>query len=181
MIQVAILGAGGLAREIMACFRDEVSFEEVWDDALVCGDSFRGVKVGGKVEDIPEGHSLPFVLAVGDPTIRKRLYDQLKGKKAMLETIIHPQALVFDKERIQVGEGCIVMPKAYLTTDIHLEDNILLHIGAGVHHDVHIKSHSVLMPGSCISCGFSTPERFFLNTKECIHLKNKDLYLAASI
>lgn len=175
-MKVAIIGGGGLAKEIISCFHPYVSFEEVWDDALPEGDEFYSIPVKGSLKHIPENYSLPFVIGVGNPSTRRKIFEFLKKKKYVLETLHHPQAIRYDSARIQIGEGSILMPGSYLTTDICLEENVLLHIGAGLHHDVRIKAHSVLMPGSRITCSFTTPEAFFLDSLQAVTSQNKHHY-----
>ena len=173
MMKVALIGGGGLAREIISCFQSYVSFEEVWDDALNVGEEFYSMRVKGALENIPMHYPLPFVIAVGNPILRKKIFECIREKKGGFQTLLHPDAILYQPSRISIGEACILMPGSYLTTDICLEENILIHIGAGVHHDVHIKAHSVLMPGSRITCSFTTPFAFLLDTHESVHIQNK--------
>lgn len=175
-MKVALIGGGGLAREIIACFHEHISFEEVWDDALKEGDAIYSLPVKGSLQHIPNEYSLPFVIGVGNPAIRRKIFLLLKEKKCDLQTLLHPKAILYNSSRIQIGNGSIIMPGAYLTTDICIEENVLLHMGTGLHHDVKIKAHSVLMPGSRITCGFTTPESFFLDSLVAVTSKNKHHY-----
>lgn len=167
-MEIQLIGAGGLAKDIVACFRAEVFISGIWDDALKRGEEFYGIPVLGKVKDIPKNYLTPVVIAVGHPPVRKKLYDFLLNVDAHLATLIHSSVIQYDASTIRMGPGCILMPQVYLTSSIELEPNCLLHIQSALHHDVKLGSHSVLMPGAKITCVYSAPELFLLDTNQSV-------------
>lgn len=168
MKKIELVGGGGLAGDIIACFGKEVEIAGIWDDGLVPNTLFYQLPVLGPVEAIPARHSTPLVIAVGNPTTRKKIFDSLCLRSVEWATLIHSSVQCFDPSTIQILEGVIIMPNSYLTHQIVVGCNTLVHIGVGLHHEVHLGAHNVLMPGSRITCAFQTEACFLLNTNQSI-------------
>lgn len=148
-----LVGGGGLAKEIIYSFINEEKFDGVWDDNLLVGSFFCGIIVKGKLEDIIGSENDTYYIAIGNAKIREKIYNNLVLKSVKFGNLIHSTATIIDKDSIKIGLGSIVMPFVYLTTNITIYNNCLLHIYSGIHHDATIGAHSVIMPGAKITCG----------------------------
>lgn len=168
MKEIQLVGGGGLAKDIIACFQQEVLISGIWDDGLEPGSGFMGIPVLGSVATLPEGYPIPLVIAVGNPAVRKKLFIQLEEKNNTPDCLIHSRAIVFQASSVQIGQGSILMPFSYITGSASLANNCLLHMQSGIHHDVHLAAHTVLMPGAKISCAFSSSECYLLDTNGVI-------------
>lgn len=157
-----LIGAGGLALDIISCFRSEVNILGVWDDNLEVGSLFFDIPVIGKVSEIPFDSDVEFIISIGNPIIRKALFE--KCAHLSFATLVHSTSARFALDTIKIGAGSILMPYSYVTGNVTIQDNVLLHIGAGLHHDVSIGAHSVIMPGAKITCSYKSPECFKLDT-----------------
>ena len=150
---IFIVGAGGLGKEI-ACVVDDLPDYELigfYDDGLPLGQTILGkYHVLGSTQDLIESQDERAVaIAFGNPATRKKVWTKLQENTQLnFPVLIHPQALVMNKERIALGKGTVIFPFSILTTDIVLGDNCLVHTRASVHHDVRVGSHSVIMPGA---------------------------------
>ncbi|MBL7764911.1 MAG: hypothetical protein JNJ58_02375 [Chitinophagaceae bacterium] len=153
MKKVQIVGGGGLAKDVIACFKDTVHFTGIWDDQLPKGSLFNQIPVLGTLADLLASESDPIILAFGNPKLREVKFNELSNAGVNWATLIHPMAKLFSPEDIEVGQGCILMPYAYITTHVSVGLNCLLHIASGIHHDARLGNHSVMMPGSRITCG----------------------------
>ncbi|HAD33325.1 MAG TPA: hypothetical protein DCF44_02330 [Chitinophagaceae bacterium] len=169
MIQhsVHLIGGGGLARDIIACFGNQIHFAGIWDDALHAGNDFQGIPVLGTLNELMEVKQAECIIAVGQPLIRKKIFENLKGK-AGWATLIHPDARVYDPTSVVIGQGSILFPQAYLTVGCKIDMNCVLHLQSGLHHDAQIGAHSILMPGAKITCAANLPECSKLLTNEVV-------------
>lgn len=150
---IVIVGAGGLGKEIACLIKDLPEFELVgfYDDGLPTGQTILGkFPVLGSTQDLIDiQEELGVAIAFGNPSTRKKVWEKLQVNVNLnFPMLIHPQALLMNKERISLGQGTVIFPFSILTTDIELGDNCLVHTRASVHHDVNVGSHSVIMPGA---------------------------------
>jgi hypothetical protein len=150
---IVIVGAGGLGKEIACLINDLPDYELVgfYDDGLPVGQTILGKHpVLGSTQDlIDTQEELAAAIAFGNPSTRKKVWEKLQvNSNLSFPILIHPQALLMNKERISLGQGTVIFPFSILTTDIELGENCLVHTRASVHHDVNVGSHSVIMPGA---------------------------------
>lgn len=164
--KIQLIGAGGLALDIISCFSNEINITGVWDDNLKIGSEVLSVPILGKTSEILHNNDVEFIISVGNPIARKMLYE--KFKHLSFATLIHSTASLFDLKTINIGKGSILMPQSYITSNVFIHENVLLHIAAGLHHDVTIKNHSVIIPGAKITCSYISEECFRLNTNEVL-------------
>jgi hypothetical protein len=159
MIQhsVHLVGGGGLAKDIIACFGKQIHFAGIWDDALQAGNDFQGIPILGTLNELIHSNQAECIIAVGQPLIRKKIFENLNGKVGW-STLIHPDARVYDSISVVIGQGSILFPQAYLTVGCKIGMNCVLHLQSGLHHDAQIGSHSILMPGAKITCAADLPE-----------------------
>ena len=146
--ELHLIGAGGLASDFIACFRDIFKISGCWDDNLVAGSTFNSIPVLGTVAELISLKT-PFqvIMTIGNPAVRMKIATLLSNSVHTCPVIIHPDARLYDKEQIALGSGCIIFPGVFLTTKIHIGAHSIVHIGASVHHDVIVGDFSVLMPG----------------------------------
>jgi NDP-sugar pyrophosphorylase family protein len=143
---VHIIGAGGLGRDLVACFGKHVSFAAFWDDQSK-EKSISGIPFGGTVGDLLSVQDpVRFVIAVGNPAVREKLWQRLLGSHHTPALLIHPEARLFDTGTISAGAGTILFPQSLLTTGIAIGENTVIHAGCSLHHDTRIGSHCVIMP-----------------------------------
>ena len=148
---IVIVGAGGLGKEIACLINDLLDFELVgfYDDGLPVGQTILGkFPVLGSTQNLIDSQEeLAVAIAFGNPSTRKKVWEKLQvNSNLSFPILIHPQALLMNKERIALGQGTVIFPFSILTTDIILGDNCLVQTRASVHHDVNVGSHSVIMP-----------------------------------
>ena len=150
---IVIVGAGGLGKEIACLINDLPDYELIgfYDDGLPVGQTILGkFAVLGSTQDlINTQEEMAVVIGFGNPSNRNKVWEKLQlNRNLSFPILIHPQALLMNKERIALGQGTVIFPFSILTTDIVLGDNCLVHVSASVHHDVSVGSHSVIMPGA---------------------------------
>ncbi|MBN1902431.1 acetyltransferase [Candidatus Sumerlaeota bacterium] len=151
--KILVIGAGGHARVIIDCLLES----ENWQiGAIERKDSDKkeimGCPVVGSDEDIPslfkQGfiHAVIGVGSVGDTTIRRRIYTDLKKIGFKMPVIIHPRAIVSKHSRI--GEGTVVFPGAIVNPGSRIGCNCIVNSGAIVEHDCVLGDFAHTAPGS---------------------------------
>ncbi len=166
---LVIVGAGGLGKEIACLVNSLTDFyvQGFYDDGLSKGELVLGkYEVLGNMQSLQEIQSDASVaIAFGNPKIRKKYWDALQENVIIhFPNLIHSSALIMNAERIQWGKGVIVFPLAVLTTDLSIGNNVVVHTGASVHHDVLVGDYSVIMPGARLVMSEQFGEASFVET-----------------
>jgi sugar O-acyltransferase (sialic acid O-acetyltransferase NeuD family) len=90
-----------------------------------------------------------YILAIGDITARRRLWQLLRHRSAAMATIIHPSSVV--SPRADIGAGVVVGACAYVSPGARLGDAVYVedHVSIGV--DVTIGENCVIAPGATLT------------------------------
>ena len=171
--RIAVVGAGGNARELAAIIRDVTDagrgdFEFV--GYVVSDLEHRGphdsldLLLGGF--DCLRSLALD-ALAMGcaDPRTRLRLSAQLSRQYPHLQwpVLIHPSALV-DHATVQLSRGVIVCPGAIVTVNVTVGEFSQLNFGCTVGHEAQIGSGCLINPGANISGGVLLEDGVMIGT-----------------
>lgn len=143
--KLAIIGAGGLAREI-ACNLKKKSFDLFTHRELIKKYNLLNFKC---VEDL-DTSKYSVLLALGDPFMRIKIMNELPGNTDYF-TYIDKQAKLFDVGTIKIGKGNIITSGCILTTNINMGHFNLFNIGTNVSHDTTIGNFNTTSPGVNIS------------------------------
>src|SRR5690606_21269425 len=122
--KICILGAGGFGREVLCCLIDRIASTNLKIEEIACfmvsDEHFKENKIMG-VDVIPQSKFDPalynVVVAVGDPSARKRVVESLP-LQTTYTTIIHPSVIISDW--VEIGEGSIVTAGTILTCNIKI-------------------------------------------------------------
>lgn len=169
--EIAIIGAGGLGREILAMIKGSslnTSFEPLGfiDDGKEAGEQINGVPVlGGITFLLKAKEEIAVAIGIGNPQVRYKVYEQLKSNANLsFPNLIHPNASLHAIETIQMGIGNIIADGCILTSDIHIGDLNLLNLGCLISHDAMIGNYCTLMHHTCITGGAKLGDGVFLGT-----------------
>jgi len=168
---LAIVGAGGHGRETLAAARrvnqdGRWSSIEVFDDridGLAPCDVERlervGIVITGSVDRL-RGASLPHVIAIGDPAIRRRIAADLEGLP--LARVFDPSAMIGDD--VELGGGTLVSPGVICTTNVRVGRHSHLNCGVIVSHDCRVGDFVSLSPGVMLNGDVTVENDVFLGT-----------------
>jgi sugar O-acyltransferase (sialic acid O-acetyltransferase NeuD family) len=156
-----IIGAGALGREVFSLVQDineqEKQFEVIGflDDGAELNSEIRGLKVLGTSQSISFFKNTQFILAIGNPKLRKQLFNKVKESGASLPNLIHPLAKIdkFFGSNWSTIEGNIICANSVLSCEVELGNNNLINVGCILSHDTQLGNHNTLMQG-CIINGF---------------------------
>jgi len=119
-----IYGAGGLGKEIAALVyeinRDKPAWElrGFFDDAWPAKSDWYDLPVVGNMEKLKIWEEkISLIVAIGNPQTRKQIIQDLPSERFQFPTLIHPSAVFYNRDRINIGEGSIIGAGTILTTD----------------------------------------------------------------
>jgi sugar O-acyltransferase (sialic acid O-acetyltransferase NeuD family) len=157
---IAIIGAGGLGKEVAVLIHQINQKELTWnvigfyDDAVSIGNKVAGHLVLGKIVELGKiDYNLNVIVAVGDPIIKSKIVSEIANPKISFPVLVHPAAGV--GLGIELGAGTIITAGCQLTIDIKTGAHVLINLNSTIGHDVSIGSFTCVMPGVHLS-GFVT-------------------------
>lgn len=158
MEDIAIFGVGGFGREVLTLIKDINKVEPQYniigffDDGHEKDEVINGYPLLGKTEDLNEWPTrIGIAISVGTPMIKKQIIEKIVNPHIYYPTLIHPNVIIGDNEFVKIGKGCIICAGCIITTNIEINDFVILNLGCTVGHDVRIKSFAAFMPSCNIS------------------------------
>ncbi|MGC2111951.1 MAG: NeuD/PglB/VioB family sugar acetyltransferase [Candidatus Korobacteraceae bacterium] len=151
MRKLAILGAGGNARELADMLRSLPEFQ-----LLGFLTNMRGEYDSPVLGDFewPATHSVDaFAMGIGDPVAKFRVGRELANRYPHIEwpIIVHPTAHV--GSTVRLDRGVIVCVGAIATIDIEVGEFSQLNYGCTVGHEARVGPACLINPGANISGG----------------------------
>ncbi|MBQ4284565.1 MAG: acetyltransferase [Lachnospira sp.] len=80
--------------------------------------------------------SSKILIAMGEPFMRKKIYEKYTAQGFELATFIHPLAVVLNDTVI--GEGCIISPFSYIAQNVKVGKNVALNAGSIIENNCSI-------------------------------------------
>jgi sugar O-acyltransferase (sialic acid O-acetyltransferase NeuD family) len=148
---IAIVGAGGLGREVLTVLNALLDWETTgfYDDKITKGDIIKLLPVLGTLDDLRQVREPTYVvLAVGDALVKKKIIQLLDGNSNIhYPALIHPRALIQEIASVKLGKGTIISAGAILTADIVIGEHVLINISCTIGHGTSIGNGCSIMPG----------------------------------
>lgn len=153
MKDIIVIGGGGFAKEVIWLANDcNRKVRGVLDDNVTThGLELQGAKILGKIDSWTKYVSdCEFVIAIGNPRVRKLVADKMKLLgKPKFTSLIHPS--VHFSNTVKISEGSIICAGTILTTDIVLGQHCILNLNVTVGHECEIKDFVTIAPMVAIS------------------------------
>lgn len=154
MKDIVIAGASGCAKEILFLLEENNKIEKEWNilGFIDCDKTRTDLKYPVLGDDdwlMNQTRELAVVIAVGNPALKKRLYE-MYSKSAFLyfPTIVSKHALV---GTCTMGMGCIICNNCTLTVDVNLGNFVTANIGTTICHESIIGDFTTLAPAVNVS------------------------------
>jgi sugar O-acyltransferase (sialic acid O-acetyltransferase NeuD family) len=151
MKRIAIVGAGGNARELADILHDLPDFDVLGFLAENHG-SYDSPTLGDFTW--PAEHAVDaFAMGIGDPLAKARVGRELQSRYPQIEwpAVVHPSAYL--GSGVKVGRGAIVCVHAVVTVNVDIGDFSQLNFGCTVGHEAVIGEGCLVNPGANISGG----------------------------
>jgi sugar O-acyltransferase (sialic acid O-acetyltransferase NeuD family) len=169
MINIAVYGAGGFAREVAwlveSCNRVREQYRVVCfvdDNEVNHGKLFNNIPVMGLEETKSRFPDARIVPAIGSPKTRQAIVEKAKTSGFEFETIIHPN--VEFSQWVEIGEGAVICAGNILTINIVLKAHIQINLDCTIGHDVVVGDFTTLAPGVHVSGWVHMGQRVYIGT-----------------
>lgn len=152
-----VIGAKGFAKEVLEVLHQLNQLENLafYDDvnkdapALLYG----RFPVLSTTEDILKHFKTfdnSFSIGIGNPLIRKVMYDKFLALGGSFTSIISPNAIVghFDNK---IGTGCNIMTGSVITNSVIIGNGVLINLNCTIGHDCTVGNFVEMSPGVHIS------------------------------
>lgn len=147
-----IFGAGGSGREV-AWLAEQSWGSEVEIEFLIDIPDYPRRAVNGHavrfIAEISPNSSVRFVVAIGDPTARRRIAALCDAVPLQETIVVHPRAEISDS--VELGPGAIICAGVILTTNIRIGRHVHINLGCTVSHDAVVGDFATLSPGVHVS------------------------------
>lgn len=174
MTPLVIVGAGGFGRECHDVVVAINRIDPVWDFVGFADDSEppadllrrRGATWIGGTSSLADHSGAAYVVAVGDPHIRRRLVDVVEAGGLVPATLVHPAATIgLD---VEVGEGSVICSHASLTTNIRVGRHVHIDQNVAIGHDAVLRDYCRVNPGATISGSVTLDEGVTVGTNSTV-------------
>ncbi len=149
---VAILGAGGFAREVFwhlqgSEYKNFIFVDEFASESTL---AMRGESVPVIRDwDFSQYKDFRFIVGVGSPRVKRMLVEKaLSAGLLPAPTFVHPRALV---QEAKLGVGGMVTPGCVVTCNVRIGDYVVLNLNTTVGHDSVLGDYVQANPGCHIS------------------------------
>jgi sugar O-acyltransferase (sialic acid O-acetyltransferase NeuD family) len=156
--KIAIYGAGGFGLEVAMLIEQINQVAATWDiigffdDGEPEGKRVNGYRILGGLPELnrwPE--EIGLVLGLGMPHTKNKVFQKIENNRVIFPILIHPSAILGNREYLSIGEGTIICAGTIITTNITIGRHVLLNLACTVGHQVTIGDFSSFMPTCNIS------------------------------
>lgn len=148
--ELAIYGAGGLGKEILALVEDKYKVLGFVDD-FSTGNIIGEYKVIGNIEWLLSRNTITNVIVcIANVEIRKKIVKRLKENKNIVFPTIIADSVKTSKYN-QIGEGCIICDNSVLTVKVVIEDFCIIDVNSTIGHESHLNKYVTLYPSVNVS------------------------------
>lgn len=169
---LAIFGASGQGKEVREIAEYQNKEENRWERIIFIDDNkpegqFMGLDMMQLDTAMQKFEEIEFVIAVGEPKTKKKIYDRLISLNCKFGNVISPDSQISPYCRI--GKGLVIKRGAIISADAVVGDDTTIQSYACIGHDAIIGKHcqisthvdvggqSVL--GDCVFVGLNSPIR----------------------
>lgn len=172
MSELILVGATGLAREVLALVRSSGQYDVVGlldDDRELSGGAVDGAPVLGTIDDAPRYTHAFLLLCMGPGRAREAAAERL-GSLGLHEpryaTVVDPTVQV--PEGCRIGRGSILMQNVTLTTSVTLGSHVVSMPSVTFMHDDEVADFATLAAGVSLGGGVRIGRAAYLGLNSCV-------------
>lgn len=148
-----IVGAGGFGRETLdAILATQTTSAEGFHSSIMFLDDARAGEVVRELKVFRPTDALDsesYVVAIANPTIRRRMVTDLDAQGLRALTVIHPRALI--SPETTWAEGCVILANCFISSSVTIGFHVQVNYGATVGHDCVLEDFVTVLPGANIA------------------------------
>lgn len=172
---LAVFGASGQGKEVREIAEYQNAVENKWEKIIFIDDNkpegeFMGLEMVQLNTAIEKYKRIEFVIAVGEPKTKKKIYERLLSLNCELGNVVSPDSQVSPYCRL--GRGIVVKRGAIISADAEIGDDTTIQSYACIGHDAVIGKHCQIsthvdiggqtIVGDCVFVGLNAPVRELL-------------------
>lgn len=166
-MKLAIYGTGGSGKEAYEILEECPAEKGKWEEIIFIDDTkeegvFRGCTMV-PFEAFKTNYSsneIKVVIAVGEPILRKALYDKVQSASYQFANIIHESAHV--SESAKLGAGIVLQSDVRVSSEAVIHDNVYINHRTIIGHDVLIEKHCQISCNVVLAGGTVIGEGVFI-------------------
>lgn len=169
-----IIGAKGFAKEVLEILNQNNQLENLvfYDDVNIdlpakLYSQFPILKTAIEAENYFKTIDNKFTIGIGNPVLRKKLYDKFEALGGDFNSTISPKANIGSFGN-HIDFGCNIMTGTVITNDVTIGKGTLINLNCTVGHDVVIGDFVELCPGVSVSGNCNIGEFSFIGTNATI-------------
>jgi UDP-perosamine 4-acetyltransferase len=144
--ETVIIGTSGFAVELAGLLRDS----EITVRGCIGPVAPGNAKLAHLGDDdcITDWIHLPMLVAIGQPELRRRLFERVFAANGKVSSFVHRDSYVSPEALI--GAGVIVYPNATVHAAVVLERGVVINSNATVGHETFVGAFSTIGPGASL-------------------------------
>ena len=163
-----LVGGGGHCKSVIEVAEScGYNILGILDHPSELGKEILGYKVIGNDDDMAQHvDKAQFIVTVGsikDPSLRKRLHDQIRAIGGSLATIIASTAYV--SKRATIGEGTVIMHFAMVNADAKIGTGCIINTHSNIEHDAVVGDYCHISTGAMVNGGCIVGNDVFLGSQ----------------
>jgi len=179
MINMIIVGAGGLGREVYRMINNSAMYNLKGflsdDKDILEGYAIKAPIVGSPFSYIPQKNDR-FIMAIGTIDTKKKIVESLESSGAIFKSFVHPSSIVFPTATI--GEGSVIFPFCFISDNVVVGEYSMFGFYASCGHDAQVGKYSILSPYATVN-GFTVLEdEVFMGTHSSVAARKRVGYKA---
>lgn len=139
-MNLAIIGGGEMAEElfhVVTSTNDKNKYEKIYFVDLFENKKKNTVSEADFFRY--DNNDVEVLIAMGEPSMRRKMMDKYLLHGFKLATFVHPFAYVAADAKI--GNGSIILPYVYIAQNVIIGNNVLLHAGVKIENDCVIEDN----------------------------------------
>jgi len=167
-----ILGAGGLAKEVLGYYFDLGQEEQVIGFAEENSTRVGQLINGKPIYDVSylnllEVNNRPLLTPAIGSTKRARLIKILEDSHFQFDTVVHPSAVI--SKWSSINTGTVVAPGVVITSNVFIGKYVYLNLCSSIGHDSIIGNFTTISPGARISGHVNIGNQVFVGNNASIN------------
>lgn len=166
--KLAIVGAGGLGREIESWVSQSplinefslIGFLDDNSDALLGLDNDYSVVGEINLESLEKSQNV--IIAIASHKVKTNVFEIEENSSFNIMTYIHNNVIL--GKHVSLGKGVVLSPSTLVSCNTKIEKGVFINCGSQIGHDVTVGKYSTIMANVDIGGGATIGENVFIST-----------------